>query len=87
VSRDTSCPEDVGFEQQLGPHGIENGARRGGNRIHFKVFVHDEQQVEISRGWFRGDKAAPDEDPTQLSVDGGKFQERPKAARQPCAPR
>lgn len=26
-----SRPEDVGFEQEFGPHGIENALRRGGN--------------------------------------------------------
>jgi len=75
-----SSPEDVGFEEQFGPDGIENGLRRGGDAIDFKVFVHDEENVEIFGGWFRSDKAAPNEDPAQSSVCGGEFQERPKAA-------
>src|ERR1017187_6399503 len=43
----SSRPEDVGFEHELGPHGIENGLRRRGNRIYFKVFVHEQENVEI----------------------------------------
>src|ERR1017187_2657914 len=46
----SSCPEDIGFEHELGPHGIENGMRRRGNPIDFKVFAHDQENVEIFRG-------------------------------------
>jgi hypothetical protein len=55
----------------------EDGLRRGGNPIDFKVFVHDQENVEIFRGRFRGDKTAPNEDPPQFSGCGGEFQERP----------
>ena len=43
----SSRPEDVGFEQQPGPHGIEDGLRRGVNPIDLKVFIHDQENVEI----------------------------------------
>ena len=78
-----SRPEDVGFEEQFGSDGIENGLCRGGNSIDLKVFVHDQEKVEISRGPFRGDKASPDEDAAQFSVCGGEVQDCSKAARQP----
>ena len=48
--------------------------------IDFKVFVHDQENVEISRGRLRGDKADPNENPTQFSAYSGEIQERPKAA-------
>ena len=75
-----SRPEDVGFEPQLRTDGIENVLRRSANPIDFKVFVHDQKNVEIFRGRFRRDKTAPNEDPAQLSIGAGEFQERPKAA-------
>ena len=68
-------------------HGIEDGSRRGGNFIDFKAFVHDQENVEIFRGRFRGYKASPNEDPTQFSVCIRKFQERLKTAGQPHPPR
>jgi hypothetical protein len=74
------CPKDVGFEQQFGPNGIEDGLRRGGNPIDLEVFLHDEENIEIARRGFRGDKTAPSEASTQLSACAGESQERPKAA-------
>jgi Zn finger protein HypA/HybF involved in hydrogenase expression len=34
------------LEQQFGPHGIENGLPRGGYSVDFKVFVHDQENIE-----------------------------------------
>jgi len=38
---------------------LKNGLRRGGNRIHFKVFVHDQENIEVFRSRFRGDETTP----------------------------
>ena len=38
---------NVGFEQQPGTHGIEDGLRRCRNAIDFKVFVDDQENREI----------------------------------------
>jgi hypothetical protein len=73
-------PEDVGFEQQFGPRGVENGLRRDRNSIDFKVCVHNQKNVEVFRGTFRGDKAAPNENAAQFPVCCGEIQEFPKAA-------
>jgi len=54
--------------------------RRGADAVDFKVFVHDQKKVEISWGWFRCDKAAPNEDPPQLSAASRELQEFPEAA-------
>jgi len=56
------------LKHRPGPHGIEHGLRRGGKSIDFKVFVHDQENVEILRSGFCGDKTAPNEDPEQFSV-------------------
>ena len=80
MSDGSSRPKDVGFEEQFGPDGIENGLCRGSNSIDFKVFIHDKENVEIFRGRFRSDKTPPNEDPAQLSVGRGEVDERPKAA-------
>jgi hypothetical protein len=72
--------QKTSLKQQLGSHGIEDGLRLRGNPIHFKVLVHDQKNIEIFRGWFRGDKATPDEDPTQFPGSIGEIQECPKTS-------
>ncbi len=72
---------------QLGADGIEDSPSRRGNPIDLKVLVHDQEEIKISRGGFRSDKATPDEDPMQLSGRAREIQERPKPAREPYAPR
>ena len=52
----------VGFEQESGAGGIENGLRRGGHAVGLKIFAHDEEDVEIFGGGFCGDETAPNED-------------------------
>ena len=75
------------MEQQPGPYGIENRLRRLFDPFDFKVVVHYQEDVEVSRRRFRSDETAPYEDSAQSSACAGKFQERSQAACQPNASR
>jgi hypothetical protein len=68
-------PESTDYfgDSRFGPRGIEHGLCRDDNAGGFKVFFHDEQNVEIFRSRFRGDKTAPNEDPAQFSACGGEI--------------
>ncbi len=48
--------------------------RRGGELIDFKVFGHDQEDVEIFWCRFRGDEASPDEDSAKFPACGSEIQ-------------
>jgi len=81
------CPEDIGFEQQLRANGIENGLRRGGDALGFKIIVHYQEKVDVFWDRFGGYDAAPDKDAAQLAGARCEFHQRLKAAKKPQSPR
>src|SRR5258707_1089476 len=62
ITDGSARPEDIRFEHQFGPCGIENLLRGTGHSVNHKVFVHDQEDVKISGRRLRGDKTTPDED-------------------------
>jgi hypothetical protein len=88
ITDGSARPEDIRFEHQFGPCGIENllgGA--GSSPVNLKVLVHDQEDIEISGRRLRGDKTTPDEDAAELACLSDKAHQGPKAPEKPKASR
>ena len=75
--------ENIGFESELGPSGIENLAGGRDNPPNFKIFVHNQQDIEVPGGWFCRNEAAPHEYSPKLASQRSEFYQGSQSAKQP----